>query len=85
MMSQDVQPSSVRAGLDQLNASLQKLPPFSYTGEFATRSVAEPLGLPKQDVNKDQALEAAKDFLVKVGSPGVKHSHFSLTIKLLQL
>ncbi|AHF08301.1 PepSY1/2 domain-containing protein [Desulfitobacterium metallireducens] len=68
---QDVQPSSVRAGLDQLNASLQKLPPFSYTGEFATRSVAEPLGLPKQDITKDQALNVANDFLAKVGSPGV--------------
>lgn len=68
---QEVQPSSVRAGLEQLNASLQKLPPFSYTGEFATRSVAEPLGLPKDEVNKDQALEKAKDFLTKVGSPGV--------------
>lgn len=67
---QDVQPSSVRSGLDQLNASLQKLPPFSYTGEFATRSVAEPLGLPSQDVNKDKSLEAAKDFLSKVGYPG---------------
>ncbi|MEA4902745.1 PepSY1/2 domain-containing protein [Desulfitobacterium sp.] len=68
---QDVQPTSVRAGLDQLNASLQKLPPFSYTGEFASRSVAEPLGLPKQEVNKDQSLEAANDFLSKVGLSGV--------------
>lgn len=68
---QDVQASSVRSGLDQLNASLQKLPPFSYTGEFATRSVTEPLGLPTQEVNKDKSLEAAKDFLNKIGSPGV--------------
>lgn len=68
---QDVQPNSVRAGLDQLNASLQKLPPFSYTGEFATRSVAEPLGLPTQEVTKDKAQEVANDFLAKVGSPGV--------------
>lgn len=68
---QDVQPSSVRAGLDQLNASLQKLPPFSYTGEFATLSVAEPLGLPKEEVTKDQALKTANDFLAKMGSPGV--------------
>lgn len=62
--------SSVRSGLDQLNASLQKLPPFSYTGEFETRSVKEPLGLTTQEVNKDKALEEAKDFLNKIGYPG---------------
>lgn len=59
--------SSVRSGLDQLNASLQKLPPFSYTGEYESRSVNEPLGLPSTEANKDKALEVAKDFLRKVG------------------
>lgn len=68
--SADGPASSVRSGLDQLNASLQKLPPFSYTGEFEARSVKEPLGLPSQEVNKDKALEVAKDFLSKIGYPG---------------
>lgn len=68
--SADGPASSVRSGLDQLNASLQKLPPFSYTGEIETRSVKEPLGLPSQEVNKDKALEVAKDFLSKIGYPG---------------
>jgi spore germination protein len=58
---------SVRAGLDQLDASLQKLPPFSYTGEYATRVVQKPLGLPSGDVTRDQAQAVAKDFLDKVG------------------
>jgi len=61
--------SSVRSGLDQLNASLQKLPPFSYVGEYESRSVKEPLGLPKQEVDKDTALKAAKEFLSKIGYP----------------
>ena len=68
--SADGPASSVRSGLDQLNASLQKLPPFSYTGELETRSVKEPLGLPSQEANKDKALEVAKDFLNKIGYPG---------------
>lgn len=58
---------SVRSGLDQLDASLQKLPPFSYTGEYATRVVEKPLGLPAGDITQDQSLERAKDFLNKVG------------------
>jgi len=58
---------SVRSGLDQLDASLQKLPPFSYTGEYSTRVVAKPLGLPTGDVTRDQSLEKARDFLNKVG------------------
>lgn len=62
--------SSVRSGLDQLNASLQKLPPFSYVGEYESRTVKEPLALPKQEVDKDTAQKAAKDFLSKVGYPG---------------
>jgi hypothetical protein len=58
---------SVRSGLDQLDASLQKLPPFSYTGEYATRVVPKPLGLPTGNVTKDQAQVTARDFLSKVG------------------
>lgn len=68
--SADGPASSVRSGLDQLNASLQKLPPFSYVGEYESRSVKEPLGLPKQEVDKETALRAAKDFLSKVGYSG---------------
>lgn len=62
---------SVRSGLDQLDASLQKLPPFSYTGEYATRIVPEPLGLPSGTVTKDQAQVAARSFLSKVGYPNI--------------
>ena len=58
---------SVRSGLDQLDASLQKLPPFSYTGEYATRVVEKPLGLPAGEVTRDQALAKARDFLNKIG------------------
>jgi len=58
---------SVRSGLDQLDASLQKLPPFSYTGEYATRVVEKPLGLPTGNVTRDQAQVTARDFLSKVG------------------
>ena len=58
---------SVRSGLDQLDASLQKLPPFSYTGEYATRVVSKPLGLPAGEVTQGQALVKARDFLDKIG------------------
>ncbi|MHB8126317.1 MAG: PepSY1/2 domain-containing protein [Desulfitobacteriaceae bacterium] len=68
---QEGPPSSVRGGLEQLDASLQKLPPFSYTGEFSTRNVPEPLGLPQGEVSREQALAVAKDFLTKVGFPNV--------------
>ncbi|SPF56396.1 conserved exported hypothetical protein [Candidatus Desulfosporosinus infrequens] len=58
---------SVRSGLDQLEASLQKLPPFSYTGQYATRVVSKPLGLPSGNVTQNQAQGVARDFLDKVG------------------
>ena len=58
---------SVRSGLDQLDASLQKLPPFSYMGEYATRVVPKPLGLPTGNITRDQAQVTARDFLSKVG------------------
>lgn len=59
--------SSVRSGLDQLNASLQKLPPFSYVGEYESRTVKEPLGLPKNEVSQDEARQKAREFLQKLG------------------
>ena len=58
---------SVRSGFDQLDASLQKLPPLSYTGEYATRDVQNPKGLPSGEVTRDQAQALARDFLNKVG------------------
>ncbi len=62
---------SVRSGLDQLDAGLQKLPPFSYTGEYSTRVVPKPLGLPSGNVTKDQAQVTARGFLSKVGYTNV--------------
>lgn len=62
---------SVRSGLDQLDVSLQKLPPFSYVGEYSSRVVAKPLGLPKGNITRDQSLAKAKDFLNKVGYSNV--------------
>lgn len=63
--------TSVRGGFDQLDASLEKFPPFTYTGEFSSRPVDKPLGLPSGEVSKEQAQTVARDFLVKVGYPGV--------------
>lgn len=58
---------SVRSGLDQLDAGLQKLPPYSYTGEYAARVVEKPLGLPAVAVTKEQAHVTAQDFIKKLG------------------
>ncbi|MDQ7092999.1 germination protein YpeB [Desulfosporosinus sp. PR] len=63
---------SVRSGLDQLDVSLQKLPPFSYTGEFSARVVEKPLGLPAGQVSRAQAQSTAQSFLNKVGYTNVK-------------
>lgn len=63
---------SVRSGLDQLDASLQKLPPFSYEGEYSSRVVQKPLGLPQGNISRDQSLAKAKDFLKKIGYTNVK-------------
>nr|MDA8227706.1 germination protein YpeB [Desulfitobacterium hafniense] len=71
--------TSVRSGLNQLEASLQKLPPFSYTGEHATKNVSEPLGLPRTEVTKEQAQTAATEFLSKSGYPGVTPEFVALT------
>jgi spore germination protein len=62
-------PGSIRSGLEQLDASLQKLPPFSYSGQTDTHTVPEPLGLPKTVVNRDEAAAIASDFLSTVGYP----------------
>lgn len=61
---------SVRSGLDQLDASLQKLPPFSYEGEYSARKVEKPLGLPTGTVDQARAKQIAVDFLAKVGYNG---------------
>ncbi|MDR3289000.1 MAG: germination protein YpeB [Peptococcaceae bacterium] len=58
---------SVRNGLEQLDANLQKLPPFSYTGDYATHAVSEPLGLPPVEVTSEQAAAKAGSFLEKMG------------------
>lgn len=60
-------PSSVRSSLEQLDASLQKLPPFSYTGQTDTHSVPKPLGLPKSTVTEEEAKSIATDFLRAIG------------------
>ncbi|RNC28587.1 MAG: Sporulation protein YpeB [Candidatus Dichloromethanomonas elyunquensis] len=64
------QPASIGAGLEQLDVSLQKLPPFSYSGQTETHSVPEPLGLPESTVTEDQARDIASDFLSINGYPG---------------
>ncbi len=64
---QSPKPGSVRSGLEQLDASLQKLPPFSYTGQTDTHSVPEPLGLPKSVVTEEEATDIATDFLKTIG------------------
>ena len=61
---------SVRSGLDQLDASLQKLPPLTYSGEYSSRVVQKPLGLPSGQVTRAQAQTKARDFLIKVGYAG---------------
>lgn len=63
-------PNSVRGGFEQLDSSLEKLPPFNYQGEFSTRSVERPLGLPAGEVSREQAQTVAADFLAKAGYPG---------------
>jgi len=64
---QQRKPTSIRGGLEQLDASLQKLPPFTYSGQTDTHYVPEPLGLPDKNVTEEEAKAIAKNFLVKVG------------------
>lgn len=63
----EVPAKSVSSGLGQLDASLQKLPPFKYTGKYSARAVLKPLGLPSGEVTRNQAQAAARNFLSKVG------------------
>ncbi|UWG96226.1 germination protein YpeB [Dehalobacter sp. DCM] len=62
-------PDSVSSGLEQLDASLQKYPPYSYEGQTDTHLVAEPLGLPEKTVTEAEAKAAAADFLKTLGYP----------------
>ncbi len=62
-------PDSVRSGLSQLDSTLQKLPPFAYSGQEDIHSVPEPLGLPKGVVNQEESRNIAIDFLKAVGYP----------------
>ena len=61
------EPSSLRASLEQLDASLQKLPPFTYSGQTDTHAVPEPLGLPDLKVKEEQAHQAAQEFIKSIG------------------
>lgn len=72
-------PGSVGSGLEQLDASLQKLPPFTYEGQADTQSVPEPLGLPKKTADQEEAKLIAADFLRTIGyqSPDPKLEHTS--------
>jgi len=63
-------PTSVRGGLKQLDASLQKYPPFTYEGELDKHFVEKPLGLPAGEINENKAASVAKDFLGKLGHDG---------------
>lgn len=65
-------PGSVRGGLQQLDASLQKLPPFSYEGQGDTQTVQEPLGLAKKQIDQEQSHKIASDFLNKLGYSGIE-------------
>ncbi|NLI91174.1 MAG: peptidase M4 [Peptococcaceae bacterium] len=66
---QATKPASISSSLEQLDASLQKLPPFSYSGQMDTHSVPEPLGLPKSTVTEEEARDIASYFLKSVGYP----------------
>lgn len=62
--------TSVRSGLNQLNETLQKHPPFEYEGEMDRHYVEKPLGLPKGEIDEKKAIEVAADFLEKAGYKG---------------
>jgi spore germination protein len=59
--------TSVRGGLKQLDASLQKYPPFTYQGELDKHYVEKPLGLPAGDINESKAVTVAQSFLKDIG------------------
>ncbi|MDR3270483.1 MAG: germination protein YpeB [Peptococcaceae bacterium] len=60
--------TTVRSGLEQLDASLQKLPPLSYEGEYAIHEVSEALGLRSEAViSSEQAAVKARTLLNQLG------------------
>ena len=63
-------PTSVRSGLNQLNDTLQKHPPFDFQGELDNHYVEKPLGLPKTEIDEQKAISVAQDFLDTVGYKG---------------
>lgn len=63
-------PTSLRGGLKQLDASLQKYPPFTYQGELDKHVVGKPLGLPSGEINEKKAVAVAKEFLTNIGYEG---------------
>ncbi|AFV03765.1 hypothetical protein UNSWDHB_2332 [Dehalobacter sp. UNSWDHB] len=80
-------PDSVSSGLEQLDASLQKYPPYSYEGQADTHFVSEPLGLPEKTVTEKEAKAAATDFLQTLGytnvdpqSSGISNGTFSVYV-----
>ncbi|NLO98415.1 MAG: peptidase M4, partial [Peptococcaceae bacterium] len=60
-------PASVRSSLEQLDASLQKLPPLTYSGQKDTHATPEPLGLPDFKVDEENARQAAQEFIKSIG------------------
>jgi len=58
---------SVRSGLEQLDTSLQKLPPYNYEGQTDTHSVPEPLGLTDSIATEEEAKKTASNFLDSLG------------------
>jgi len=65
-------PVSVRGGLKQLDASLQKYPPFSYQGELDKHYVEKPLGLTGEDIDESKAASAGTKFLKDIGYEDAK-------------
>lgn len=63
-------PTSVRGGLKQLDASLQKYPPFTYQGDLDKHFVEKPLGLPAREIDEKRAVAVAASFLSKIGYTG---------------
>ncbi|MGI5901120.1 MAG: PepSY1/2 domain-containing protein [Desulfitobacteriia bacterium] len=58
---------SLRSSLEKLDASLQKLPPFSYSGQTDVHAAPKPLGLPQKKVSEDEARHKAQSFLKTLG------------------
>jgi len=71
--------SSVRGGLKQLDASLQKYPPLDYQGELDKHYVEKPLGLPSGEISDSKAVQTAADFLKNIGYEGAEPKITSLS------